>query len=146
MTSGRLQCQAIAEDQAMSSDSVCAVLFAKNQRVVAEFYRRVLGAAVTAQDQHHTSLQVQGLNLVIHQMPEEIARDVTISVPPQRREDAVLRLDFTVSDITGSRALAHQFGGAIADHPPPWAGTKSSFFLGSDPEGNVFGLNASGVE
>ncbi len=127
----------------MSQRSVSAVLFAKDHRAVADFYRRVFDASVSVQDEYHTLLDVQGFSLVIHQISSGTAREVTITAPPQRREQGALRLDFTISNIFERRVLARQLGGQIDDLPPPWAGGSPSFFLGVDPEGNVIGFNAS---
>jgi hypothetical protein len=45
--------------------------------------------------------------------------------------------------VPGSRALARSLGGEIDDRPPPWAGGDTSFHLGHDPEGNVFGAQSA---
>lgn len=130
-------------DSRMSQGSVSAVLFAKDHQFVAEFYRRVVDASVSDQDEYHTLLDVQGFRLVIHQIPEGMSQEITIATPPQRREQGALRLDFTIPNIIERRAMARLLGGQIDDLPPPWAGADTSFFLGFDPEGNVVGFNVS---
>jgi len=35
---------------------------------------------------------------------------------------------------------ASRLGGSIDAQPPPWAAGDANYFLGQDPEGNVFGL------
>jgi hypothetical protein len=62
-----------------------------------------------------------------------------ISDPPRRRENGAVRLDFIVDDISRSRSDARSLGGVIDDQPPSWAGGDIRFYLGHDPDGNVFG-------
>jgi predicted enzyme related to lactoylglutathione lyase len=120
--------------------AVSGILFAKDARKVAQFYAEVLGADVSAEAEHHTALEVQGFRLVIHRIPGEYAKLVDVRNPPVRREMGPIRLDFGVADVVEARKLAKNHGGQIDDQPPPWAGT-TNFFLGSDPEGNVFGVS-----
>ena len=118
---------------------VSAVLFAKDARRVARFYVRVFGAKVLAEDVYHAALDVHGFRLIVHQIPPHLAKDVEIHNPPWRRESGAIRLDYPVDDIVEARNAARQLGGQIDDAPPAWAEPESRFFLGFDPEGNVFG-------
>ncbi|BCA56666.1 hypothetical protein W02_38060 [Nitrospira sp. KM1] len=121
---------------------VSAVLFAKDHRIVAEFYTRVLDASVANQDACHTHLNCAGFSVVIHQIPAETATLMAIAAPPHRRESGAIRLNFAVRNIAERRNVARQLGGQIDERPPSWAGEDSTFFLGYDPEGNVIGCNA----
>ncbi|HEY7641120.1 MAG TPA: VOC family protein [Steroidobacteraceae bacterium] len=122
---------------------VSAVLFAKDLRRVATFYVRVFAVQVLQEDAHHAELDCSGFRLVVHQIPEQFARNVVVTTPPHRREHGAIRLNFPVRDVPGSRALARSLGGEIDDQPPPWAGGDTSFHLGHDPEGNVFGAQSA---
>jgi hypothetical protein len=55
-----------------------------------------------------------------------------------------MRLDYPVTSIESSRRLARSLGGDIDDAPPAWAERSANFFFGHDPEGNQFGVSASG--
>ena len=120
--------------------SVSAVLFAKDARAVARFYVEVFGANTLAEDEHHAALDVRGFHLVVHRIPEPWAKDIEIRKPPVRREIGAIRLDYRVDDLAEARNAAKRLGGQIDDAPPAWAGPESRFFLGFDPEGNVFGV------
>jgi extradiol dioxygenase family protein len=120
--------------------SVSAVLFAKDARRLTQFYSGVFGGRVLTEDDHYASLDVRGFRLVVHQIPAHYAKDIEIGVPPLRRELGAIRLDYPVDDLVGARSIAKQLGGQIDELPPGWAGADRHFFLGFDPEGNVFGV------
>ncbi len=119
---------------------VRAVLFAKELGTLASFYARALDLALGASDEYHTVLRHGEFELVLQQMPAHIADDIHIAVPPVRREEGVIRLDFDVKQLEHSRTLARSMGGEIDTAPPGWAEPGTNFFLGFDPEGNVFGV------
>jgi predicted enzyme related to lactoylglutathione lyase len=122
---------------------VSAVLFARDLSKVAGFYREVFGVRASRSDTDHAVLDFGGFDLVIHQIPSHLVASAAVDSPPQRRERSAVRLDFPVSDIAHSRREANRFGGAIDDLPPPWAGGDTSFYLGYDAEGNVFGAKVA---
>jgi predicted enzyme related to lactoylglutathione lyase len=118
---------------------VSALLFAKRLGVVAEFYQAVFGARISHSDASHAVLEFDGFNLMIHQLPAHLAVAVAVKSPPERREQSAIRLDYPVADLARSRSEAQRLGGTIDETPPPWATNDTMFFLGHDPEGNVFG-------
>jgi predicted enzyme related to lactoylglutathione lyase len=124
--------------------SVSAVLFAKDARRLAQFYVGVFGATVLADDEEYARLDLLGFRLVIHRIPAEFARNIEIRNPPLRREATAIRLDYPVDDDVKARNMAKTLDGRIDEAPPAWAGPDSRFFLGFDPEGNVFGVKAPG--
>jgi predicted enzyme related to lactoylglutathione lyase len=119
---------------------VSAVLFAADAPRLARFYVAVFGASVRSEDPYHAALDVDGFRLTIHQIPAHFAKDITIGSPPLRREMTAIRLNYPVRDLVKSRMVAKQLGGQIDEAPPAWATQESRFFLGFDPEGNVFGV------
>lgn len=124
----------------MSGSGVSAVLFARDQRRVAAFYEAVLAASVDAGDAAHTVLSCAGFELLVHQIPTHLLPPVTPDEPVLRRERSALRLDFPIDDLPRARREAARLGGSVDQQPPPWAGGDPRFFLGQDPEGNVFCL------
>src|SRR5688572_18724345 len=118
---------------------VGAVLFAKDLRKVSTFYVRVFQANLKHADAEHAELDIAGFRLIVQQIPAQFIQGLVISDPPRRREHGAVRLDFIVDDISRSRSDARSLGGVIDDQPPPWAGGDIRFYLGHDPEGNVFG-------
>lgn len=124
----------------MATNKVSAVLFAKDLRRVASFYREVFGARQLRNDSDHELLDCLGFQLVVQRIPRAFAHSIVLTTPPQRRERTAVRLNFPVGDIAKSRRDAERLGGQIDDRPPPWANDDGSFFLGYDPEGNVVGV------
>jgi predicted enzyme related to lactoylglutathione lyase len=125
----------------VETSNVSAVLFAKNLKSVAAFYQEALGMKVTSSDEYHSVLDCRGFKLVVHQIPKEIANNITIDRPPKRRISGAIRLDYPVKNIEDSRKAARSFGGDIDDAPPPWANGNANFYFGYDPEGNQFGVS-----
>jgi catechol 2,3-dioxygenase-like lactoylglutathione lyase family enzyme len=124
----------------MVENRVKAVLFVKDLRAVAQFYSTALGMRVVASDEHHWLLDCAGFELVIHQIPEDIAETIVLEQPPKRRVSGAIRLDYPVRSIEESRRAARTLGGKIDDKPPEWADPAAQFFFGYDPEGNQFGV------
>jgi predicted enzyme related to lactoylglutathione lyase len=124
----------------MNGNQVSAVLFARDQENVAAFYVAVIGAETTTSDANHTSLTCASLELIVHQIPGHLLPPMASNEPVQRRERGAIRLDYPVADLARARREAIRLGGSIDAQPPPWARGDTSFFLGQDPEGNVFGV------
>ena len=126
----------------MATCEMSAVLFVKEARKAKQFYIEALGGSLLREDEHHAVIDWQGFHLVVHQIPPHLATSVVVGVPPERREGASLRLDYPVVDVVKARAAAKRLGGQIDGAPPPWADAGMPFFLGYDPEGNVFGAKS----
>lgn len=122
----------------MNKPQVSAVLFASDLYALAEFYQEVFVIRASQRDMEHALLNFNGFELVIHQIPKHLLEPAT-SGPPERRERTAIRLNFPVADMTYARREAQRLGGTIDELPPPWAGSDTGFYLGHDPEGNVFG-------
>ena len=122
----------------MNKPQVSAVLFARDLDAVAEFYQEVFSIRASSRDMEHALLNFNGFELVVHQIPKHLLEPANSS-PPERRERTAIRLNFPVADMTYARREAQRLGGIIDELPPPWAGSDTSFHLGHDPEGNVFG-------
>ena len=125
----------------MATSNVGAVVFAKDLKRVAAFYQKALGMTVTSCDEYHSVLDCYGFELVVHQIPKDIANNITVDRPPKRRVSAAIRLDYPVTNIQDSRKAARSLGGDIDDAPPPWANGNANFYFGYDPEGNQFGVS-----
>lgn len=115
-------------------------VFAKDLDRLAGFYAAVAslhplhrepGLAVLA--------SADGLQLVVHAIPEAIARDIRIATPPERRADVALKFFFSVPDLAAAGTLAAQLGGQLFE-TECWAGPGFTVCNAMDPEGNVFQL------
>lgn len=124
----------------MTTRKVSAVIFAKDSRRVAAFYREVLGACSESSDPGHEVLDCLGFHLVVHQIPDDLAQSILITTPPERRERTAVRLNFPIQDVEKARRRARELGGQIDELAPPWAADSQGFYLGFDPEGNVVGV------
>jgi catechol 2,3-dioxygenase-like lactoylglutathione lyase family enzyme len=125
----------------METASVRAVLFVKDLDKVAAFYVGALALTRLSGDKDHAVLECDGFELVVHQIPKEIADTIVITQPPIRRVWGAIRLDFPVASIADSRKRARALGGEIDDAPPAWADPNTNLFFGHDPEGNQFGVS-----
>ena len=125
----------------METASVRAVLFAKDLEAVAAFYVGALALTRLSGDKDHAILECDGFELVVHQIPKQIADTIVIAEPPIRRVWGAIRLDFPVASIADSRKLARALGGEIDDAPPAWADAAANLYFGHDPEGNQFGVS-----
>ncbi|HET9473521.1 MAG TPA: VOC family protein [Steroidobacteraceae bacterium] len=127
----------------MAQCEMSAVLFVKEARRAKRFYIEALGGSLLREDQDYAVIDWQGFHLVVHQIRSQLASSIEVSQPPERRERASLRLDYPIADVVKARAAARRLGGQIDDTPPPWAAGDTTFFLGYDPEGNVFGAKSA---
>jgi predicted enzyme related to lactoylglutathione lyase len=123
----------------MNTSGVNAVIFAKDAGRMARFYRDVFAATVQDESADHMTLDCNGFGLIVFKIPADLAREVVIDSPPRRREQGAIRLDHRIADMAKARAIAKGLGGQIDEAPPEWA-AGADFFLGFDPEGNVFGV------
>ncbi|MCE9574349.1 MAG: glyoxalase/bleomycin resistance/dioxygenase family protein [Deltaproteobacteria bacterium] len=117
----------------MKATLQAAILFAKDISALTRFYRDGLGLAVIAARATATwvPLDAGGVELALHAIPDEIARDIAIASPPVPREDTPIKLVFEVADLEAARAHLIAHGASMQE--PRWGGCD-----GCDPEGNVF--------
>ena len=116
-----------------------ATLYSKDIGAVAGFYLAVMSMEQEFVGQHHIVLRRGAFVLTIHALPDAIAGEIEISIPPEPREDVPLRLDYTIECLDSCVRLAQENGGSI-DEQAKWAHEGTAFHVGTDPEGNVFGV------
>lgn len=115
-------------------------VFAKDLDRLAGFYVAVVGLQLVHREPGLAVLaSADGLQLVVHAIPEAIARDITIASPPERRADVALKFFFSVPDLAAAGALAAQLGGQLFE-AERWTGPGFTVCNAMDPEGNVFQL------
>ncbi len=129
------------DDARPTHDEVAhAVLYAKSAELVARFYGAVVGLERTGQEHGFVTVRSRELELVVIEIPQEIAASIAISKPPTRREDTPIKLSFTVPSIDAARGIAPTFGGIVDASSREWAFRGVRICDGHDPEGNVFQL------
>jgi predicted enzyme related to lactoylglutathione lyase len=115
-----------------------AVLYAKDLRRLVEFYSAVACLDVQSEQTGFAVLGTGPSQLVIIRIPERIADSIDISTPPERREDAAVKLVFAVEAIAGVRNRVAQRGGAMNPVETEWEFEGARVCDGHDPEGNIF--------
>lgn len=118
-------------------------VYAKNIASLAHFYETVLGMTRMHATTDIVVLQLQDIQLIVHQIPAHIASTIDISTPPQRRENSALKFFFTVDSIAGARKAANDLGGEVFNEQ--WQGPGFTVCNAMDPEGNVFQVRESAV-
>ncbi|MCB0833582.1 MAG: glyoxalase/bleomycin resistance/dioxygenase family protein [Bacteroidetes bacterium] len=111
-------------------------IYAKELKNIARFYGSVAGMSNIHETDEIIVLQSPDIQLIVHQIPEKIAADIVIRIPPERREDTALKFFFTVHSIADVRSMAAQLGGRVFNES--WQGPGFVVCNAMDPEGNVF--------
>lgn len=121
----------------MSGPALAGVfLYARHLHPLVEFYRRVLGMEPVHSSSEFVILNSPHLQLVVHAMPEPIARTISVSIPPRRREESAVKFFHAVPSIAAARAEAASLGGEVCAEQ--WSGPGFVVCNAMDPEGNIF--------
>jgi hypothetical protein len=113
------------------------VIFAKNKVRVSAFYRSTLDLVAFEEASSHDVLRGHGLEVVIHTIPRKIAAEITITQPPQVRENTPIKPTFVVVSLEAVRAAAQATGGFLKPVEGAWHFRGATVLDGHDPEGNV---------
>lgn len=81
-----------------------AVIYVKDLDAANAFYAQVAGLPVAQREASHALLGAAPAQLVIRHIPAQIAESIVIARPPQRSEDAPVKLVFLVPSIGGAHA------------------------------------------
>jgi predicted enzyme related to lactoylglutathione lyase len=108
--------------------------------VLASFYEHVAGLTRREADEEYVLLDAPAFRLVILQIPERIAENITIENPPRKRENTPIKLFLNVSSIENARQTAEGLGGELNGAEKEWTFHGVRRCDGIDPEGNVFQL------
>lgn len=113
------------------------VIYAKDIAEVATFYERTLCLSTLEFEPGFVIVGNSIVEIAVVQMPEAIAKDVHISVPPYVREETPLKLSFLVNDLEHVHAEAVATGGDTKPIENAWRWRGQLHLDGHDPEGNV---------
>jgi catechol 2,3-dioxygenase-like lactoylglutathione lyase family enzyme len=125
----------------VSEPGLSVVVYAQDVERVAAFYATVLGVDRATPQGRFALLVRGGVEVVVHEVPPQVAAQHPVTDPPERREDAAVKVTFPVDSIARVRAAAPALG-AVVDgdrHGWSWRGTRRCD--GHDPEGNVVQLS-----
>lgn len=124
----------------MDNHHVGAVLFTVHLQNLAHFYQQVAGMHLVKTESDHVVLEIGAFRLTVHQIPEQYAKSIAITVPPVVRENTAIKLSFRVDNISRSRQTAAELGGLVNGPEREWSYEKATICDGHDPDGNVFQL------
>ena len=113
------------------------VVFAKNKKRVSAFYRQTLGLEVQESDSSHDLLRGHGYEVVVHTIPRKYAADITITKPPEPRDQAPFKPTFVVASLAAVRLAAEAAGGYLKPESGAWHFRGHVVLDGWDPEGNI---------
>ena len=116
-------------------------IYAKDLARLAGFYESFLGMFRFHAAPDLVVLDSQAIQLIVHATPPGIAASISISNPPQRRENTALKFFFTVPSIAQARAIAPALGGQVLEEE--WEGPGFRVCNAIDPEGNIFQVRES---
>ena len=117
-----------------------AVIYAKNYRALAIFYEHVAGLTRREGNDEYVLLEAPSFQLIILQIPDRIAANITIDSPPRKRENTPIKLFLNVRSIQTARQAAKDLGGELNGAEKEWKFHDVKRCDGIDPEGNVFQL------
>jgi len=116
------------------------LIYASDRDRLERFYCEVVGMRRLHADEHVAMLASDDLQLVLHRTPPQIAADIVIASPPQRREDVAIKFFLTVPDLAVAAERIAALGGAL--FAERWQGPGFTMGNAMDAEGNVFQVRA----
>ena len=111
-------------------------VYAKDCERVSTFYESVAGMTRVHNSDELTVLESPDIQLLVHKIPDQIADNIVITSPPEKRENTALKFFFTVPSLAEARKVASSQGGEIFNEN--WVGPGFVVCNAMDPEGNVF--------
>ncbi|ABE48677.1 VOC family protein [Methylobacillus flagellatus] len=120
-----------------------AVIYAKDIERVSQFYFELAGLPVVQQEPGYALLESANFQLAVVAISPAIAAQITISSPPERRENTAIKLCFAVQNLVSAREVAVRLGGELNSPEREWEFQGNKVCDAHDPEGNVFQVRAS---
>jgi hypothetical protein len=114
------------------------VVFSINVRRLAVFYESVLGAEPLDESSGDIRLSNERDEVLIHSIPEKIAKDIKITSPPTPRENSALKPVFDVISLERALGSVEATGGVVTSRGFSFDGMTRRDVL--DPDGNIIQL------
>ena len=111
-----------------------AFLYAHDVSVLVDFYSMLLGAKSVRQTPDFTILACEGLQLIVHELPDGIDVPPSLELP---RESSI-KLFFSVESLEVANQRLIELGGKTMQEV--WSNSLFSVRNAVDPEGNIFQL------
>jgi predicted enzyme related to lactoylglutathione lyase len=115
-------------------------VFSVNVPRLAAFYKTVLGTESKEESTGDIRLINDRDEVLIHSIPDKVARDVVITSPPTPREHSSLKPVFDVVSLESALASAEAMGGVVTSRGFTFEGLTRRDVV--DPEGNVIQLRS----
>lgn len=116
---------------------VSAIVYAQRLPLVAAFYEQALRLEQVESEPTHVLLVRGAVEVAIVQVPEAIAEQFTVSVPPALRADTPIKASFLVETFESVRTAAERTGGALKPESAAWSWRGHRHLDGNDPYGNI---------
>lgn len=113
------------------------VVFAKKRKRVSAFYQQTLGLELMQSDTLHDLLQGHGYEVVVHTIPPKYTAGITITKPPEPREETLFKPTFVVASLAEVRRAVEATGGYLKPDSCAWHFRGHVVIDGWDPEGNI---------
>jgi hypothetical protein len=120
------------------------VIFALNVKILANFYRDVLSISPTPRpgdSKKDVRLGKNGHELLIHSIPNRIAKSIVNQSPPVPRDNSAMKPVFDVESLSIALERVALSGGVITERTFTLDGLTRRDIV--DPEGNVVQLRSS---
>ena len=116
------------------------VLFSVDLRRMATFYEAILGATPSYEPSGDIRLVNDREEILIHSVPEKIAKNIDISTPPKPRDGSAIKPVFDVDSLVAALESVRTNGGVVTPRTFSLEGLTRHDVL--DPEGNVIQLRS----
>ena len=113
------------------------VVFAKSKKRVSAFYQQTLGLEVVESDSSHDLLRGKDYEVVVHAIARKYAASITLSNPPEPRDETPFKPTFVVHSLAHVRSAAEAIGGYLKPEAGAWHFRGHVVLDGWDPEGNI---------
>lgn len=114
-----------------------AVVFVSDVPKMTQFYQELASMTLVHRDDQHAVLELEGFQLVLHELAGEPDSAAAPLGQPQVREKSPIKVCLPVESIAAARATAARLGGAIQPAANEWEARGVRACDGHDPEGNV---------
>ena len=120
------------------------VIFALNVKMLGNFYKDVLSISPTPRpgdSKKDIRLGKNGDELLIHSIPNRIAKSIVIQSPPVPRDNSAMKPVFDVESLSIALERVSLWGGIVTEQTFTVDGLTRRDIV--DPEGNVVQLRSS---
>ena len=116
-------------------------IYAVEMERVAKFYESVVGLERIVARPDIIILDGHGMQLLVHETPEFVAKEIEVKTPPEVRSDTALKFFFPVESLEAASEAVTENGGVVLEDI--YSGPRFNVRNVTDPEGNVCQIRES---